>query len=128
MLINTKIDHSAFMILFATSAAIANDLETSPAGTQSASKWSDYPDHKQTRGRLVASNSTCPWLEGYPDCHPDAAPQPDIERPASIPLLILRDANTRPNTGDKAQRRPAHLLDRPARERRIVLRRNGVAT
>jgi hypothetical protein len=78
--IHTKIALSAFMIVFATSAAMANDIETSPAGTQSAPKWSDYPDHMQTRGGPVASNSTCPWLEGYPDCpYPDAVHQSDIE-------------------------------------------------
>jgi hypothetical protein len=77
--IHTKIVVSAFTVLFATSAAMANAFETSPARTQSAPKWSDYPDRMQTRGRHAASNSTCPWLEGYPDCHPDAVPQSDIE-------------------------------------------------
>ena len=87
MFIHTKIALSAFMVLFATSAAMANDLETSPAGTQSAPKWSDYPDHMQTRGRPVALNSTCPWLEGYPDCpYPDAVHQPDIEPARQHPI------------------------------------------
>jgi hypothetical protein len=76
---HSKIAVSAFMVLFAACAAMANAFETSPAGTKSAPKWSDYPDHIQTRGGPVASNSACPWLEGYPDCHPDAVPQPDIE-------------------------------------------------
>jgi hypothetical protein len=113
--IHAKIALSAFLILFAASAAMANDLETSPAGTQSARKWSDYPDHTQTRGKAVASNSydgpdwervsgsaiwrqsdagkeqnanssTCPWLEGYPDCHPDAVHQPDIQPPRRHPI------------------------------------------
>jgi hypothetical protein len=84
--IHTKVALSAFMVLFATSAAMANDLETSPAGTQSAPKWSDYPDHMQTRGSPVASNSTCPWLEGYPDCHPDTLHQPDIEPARQHPI------------------------------------------
>ena len=40
------------MIPIAASAAIANDLETT--------------------GREQTANAfTCPWLEGYPDCHPD---------------------------------------------------------
>ena len=87
MFIHTKVALSAFMVLFPTSAAMANDLETSPAGTQSAPKWSDYPDHMQTRGSPVASNSTCPWLEGYPDCHPDTVHQPDIEPARQHPII-----------------------------------------
>ena len=54
MFLHTKIALSAFVIPFAASAAIANDLETT--------------------GREQTANAfTCPWLEGYPG----ALHQPD---------------------------------------------------
>jgi hypothetical protein len=82
MLINTKIALSAVMILTAaTSATLANDLGTmhkKPRGLNSYgnvvegvlspgwTSWSErnvatYPD---------SPASSCPALEGYPDCHP----------------------------------------------------------
>ena len=53
---------------------------------------------------------------------------PISNRLASIPLLTLRDTNARPNTGDKVQPRRAELMGRPVRQRRILLRRDGVPT
>jgi hypothetical protein len=125
MFIHTKIALSAFLTLFAASAAMANDLETSPAGAQSARKWSNYPGHMQTRGKAVASNSydgldwervfgsamwrqsdagreqnanasACPLLEGYPDCQPDAAHQPDIKPARQHPITESSRRQRRP--------------------------------
>jgi hypothetical protein len=128
--IDMKIFLSAFMILFATSAAMANDLETSPAGTQSAIKWSDYPDHMQTRGRPLHRIATTAPIGNASRARPygvsraraESRPQPpplafgskatpmppgcrtstQSNRLASIPLLILRDTNARPNTGQQS--------------------------
>jgi hypothetical protein len=47
MITNTKIAVAAAFVLGAASAALANDLKPNP------------------------SASTCPTLEGYPDCHSD---------------------------------------------------------
>ena len=67
MFIHTKIALSAFMISLATSAAMANDLET-------------------TGREQTANASSCPWLEGYPDCQPDVVHQPDIEPARQHPI------------------------------------------
>jgi hypothetical protein len=71
--IHTKIALSAFVLPFAASAAIANDLES--------------------MGREPPHNAfTCPWLEGYPDCHPGAVHQPDIEPARRHPVHARRTA------------------------------------
>jgi hypothetical protein len=54
---DTKIALSAFVLPFAVSTAMAN-LEA-------------------TGREQTANVFTCPWLEGYPDCHPGAIHQPD---------------------------------------------------
>ena len=57
MFFDTKIALSVFVFPFAASAAMAN-LEA-------------------TGREQTANVFTCPWLEGYPDCHPGAIHQPD---------------------------------------------------
>ena len=51
MFTNTKIAIAATVILGVASAAQSKDIETNPS--------------------VVQITSTCPELEGYPDCHPD---------------------------------------------------------
>jgi hypothetical protein len=67
---NTKIALAAVLILGAASAALANDVETSPSEPQSAREWAQYLGQKQKHENVLAFNG-CPTLEGYPDCHPD---------------------------------------------------------
>jgi hypothetical protein len=89
MLTNTKIALSAALLLAATSATLAND-------GISAAKFSEHLGHGQKKalaltsyGRLrpvpgstirlewgtlarpIPNASSCPSLEGYPDCHPE---------------------------------------------------------
>ena len=113
MFIHRKIVLSVFLVQFAASAALANHLETSPTGSHSPRKWSAYPHHVQNLGNAIVSNShvdwesisgsavwpqsdagreqnaiasTCPWLEGYPDCHPDDLYQRDIQPARQHPI------------------------------------------
>jgi hypothetical protein len=51
MFTNTKIALAAAFILSAASQGMANNIEANSSETRSA--------------------TTCPTLEGYPDCHPD---------------------------------------------------------
>ena len=67
---HTKIALAAVLILGAASAALANDVETSPSEPQSAREWAQYLGQKQKHENVLAFNG-CPTLEGYPDCHPD---------------------------------------------------------
>jgi hypothetical protein len=89
---------SAAVILGIASEALANGLDVYPDSIQGVSKWSG---HRWPAAEMLASNrvavgsahtnpnsmiwheralvrwpstngSACPWLEGYPDCHPDA--------------------------------------------------------
>jgi hypothetical protein len=95
MPINIKIALSAALILTVASAALANDLDPGASGI-SARKWSEHPGHGQKKapassgyvgsqlvpgstvwrewgaaGQAAPNASSCPWLEGYPDCHPE---------------------------------------------------------
>ena len=67
---HTKIALAAVLILGAVSAALANDVETSPSEPQSARERAQYLGQKQKHENVLAFNG-CPTLEGYPDCHPD---------------------------------------------------------
>ena len=113
MFIHRKIVLSVFLIQFAASAALANHLETSPAGSQSPRKWSAYPHHIQNRGKAIVSNSYVDWeaISGsavWPPQSPLPAPgwkatrtatrmtyiNAISNRLASILLLVLRGANS----------------------------------
>jgi hypothetical protein len=96
MPINKKALLLAALILGAASQALANAPDVYPDSIQSAQKWSG---HRPRTAEMLAANrdafgsarinsdstiwrerasvrwpsahaSTCPWLEGYPDCHP----------------------------------------------------------
>jgi|SRR6516162_2097627 hypothetical protein len=97
MLINRKIALSAALILNVAFGALADDLKRNPNGIDSMRKWADHLGRE--REKIVLSNnkgspdwalinpgatswralgaarqpspnaSSCPLLEGYPDCH-----------------------------------------------------------
>lgn len=101
MFINKKTLLLAALILGAASGALADGLDIYQDTIQSTQLWSHPGRQPQTRakalpsdhgslgwasarpestisrerravGRHGANVATCPWLEGYPDCHPDA--------------------------------------------------------
>jgi hypothetical protein len=67
-----------------------------------------------------------PGSKATPTATPITYINPISNRLASTPLLTLRDTNARQNTGDKVQPRRADLMGRRVRQRRILLRRDGV--
>jgi len=84
---NTKFVLSAALILSSASAALAS-AESNLDKTQNAREWAEHLGNNQRHEMAFASNNydspdwapvyvapsaiTCPTLEGYPDCHPDA--------------------------------------------------------
>jgi hypothetical protein len=99
MFTKTKFALVTALVLGAASAALANDIETSPSEAQSAREWAQYLGQKQqpqnafasgtyksldwapasaspavrrapkVAGQAKVSTVPCPTLEGYPDCH-----------------------------------------------------------
>lgn len=72
MFTNTKIALAAAFVLGAASAALANDIDVNPSSAPSAQEWAQNLGQEQKHENTFAS-STCPALEGYPDCHPDGS-------------------------------------------------------
>jgi len=101
MYINKKTLLLATLILGAASQALADGLDIYPVTIQTTQQWSSPRRQSQTHVKALASDhgspgwtgvhpestisrgnraarparanvATCPWLEGYPDCHPDA--------------------------------------------------------
>jgi hypothetical protein len=99
VLINKKTLLLAALILGAASEALANRLDIHRDSIESTQEWPDHRQQTQahasalssnrgslgwarvhpeskiwgergTAGRPSANMATCPWLEGYPDCHP----------------------------------------------------------
>jgi hypothetical protein len=77
------------LILGSASATLAS-TETNPGGPQGAREWTEHLGDQSHQMALASNNyhsfdwapptdatpgaTTCPALEGYPDCHPDARP------------------------------------------------------
>ena len=101
MYINRKALLLVALILGAASEALADGLDSYQVTIQSTQQWSSPRRQSQTHAKTLASDhgslgwasvhpqstisgerraarrpganvATCPWLEGYPDCHPDA--------------------------------------------------------
>jgi hypothetical protein len=100
MYVNKKTLLLAALILGAASEALADGLDIYQVTIQSTQQWPNPRRQSQTHAKTLASDhaslgwasvhpewtisrergaakrrganvATCPWLEGYPDCHPD---------------------------------------------------------